>query len=46
MARKKDKIRVNLELPKDDKTQSNFHCIIASWNDAWNQLSWILDYQC
>ena len=28
MARKKDKIRVNLELPKDDKTQSNFIAIL------------------
>ncbi|MDG1524749.1 MAG: type II secretion system F family protein [Candidatus Thalassarchaeaceae archaeon] len=28
MARKKDKIRVNLELPKDDKTQSNFIVIL------------------
>ena len=28
MARKKEKIRVNLELPKDDKTQSNFIAIL------------------
>jgi flagellar protein FlaJ len=28
MARKKDKIRVNLELPKDDRTQSNFIAIL------------------
>ena len=28
MARKKDKIRVDLELPKDDKTQSNFIAIL------------------
>ena len=29
MARKKDKIRVNLELPKDDKTQTNFIAILV-----------------
>ena len=29
MARKKDKIRVDLELPKDDKTQSNFIAILV-----------------
>ena len=28
MARKKDKIRVNLELPKDDKTQTNFIALL------------------
>ena len=28
MARKKEKIRVNLELPKDDRTQSNFIAIL------------------
>ena len=28
MARKKEKIRVNLELPKDDNTQSTFIAIL------------------
>ena len=28
MARKKDKIRVNLELPKDDRTQTNFIALL------------------